>query len=114
MAISSISSEAVPQQSPGATDAATSTNNLEAVRRELAALRQTHQDLQETLAEERRLLESVREERDEYRRILYPALWAKIPMEELIHFSETCHLDADCTLEDTLRELEIMDREYKQ
>jgi len=90
------------------------TSDLEALQNELTALREAHRKLEEAVAEERRIHEMIREERDEYRRILYPPLWAKIPVEELVHFAETCHLEADCTLDDTLKELEIMDREYNK
>jgi len=95
-------------------DGLTSEKEIESLHNELAALRDANQKLEADVAEERRLFKMIREERDQYRRILYPPLMEKVPVEELTRFAETCHLDAACTLDDTLKELESMDREHRK
>jgi hypothetical protein len=49
---------------------------------------QDRQRLEEELRKVREELAAVKAERDQYRRLIYPAVWQKFTEEELRHFSE--------------------------
>lgn len=108
MAIESTIQDALPLGS--ALGGSQAPSEIVKLREELLASHQARDYLAEQLSEEKRINASLRFERDEYRRIIYPKLCAQIPAEELIHFAETCHLDDNVDLRDALAEMGILSR----
>ena len=120
MATESATPDMTPPQSPLASlpqrpsTAADAAITIEALQRELAALRRAHQELQDEVAEEREIHEMTLRERDDYREIIYPPLVGLIPEEELIRFAETAHLEAVEPLHEFLVEIGVFDDERRK